>query len=936
MGLLRSEQMKYGMLVLPVNEARRIVGQLGKDSNLQFEDDNARDMRRPYRKHIQRIDEMERIIRFLIQEISSLEGCQLIKNKVDEFLQTDDTYTLEAVEGELQSLYQNFLRFKENNVNLTNERNQAVEEAEVVAVAREMLTGSRPSPDYVTEEESFESSAKKPLLGGEEVAVGTGRLGYLAGVVPKTDEARFARALWRAARGNTFTQFTPISQSVKDPKTGQDVQKSVFVVYFQGAGGPMQQKVLKVCSAFGVNMYNWPASAELAKTRHAHLLSVVKEKDTALEGYQFFMKTEAKDLLAPPSQNPQANSKLEEWRLFCIKEKSIFNILNLCSGEIALRVNVWYPAAEEAGIKALLQKLNAGSSQGAFLTPDKNVKSAPPTYIRVNDYTEVWQDVIDTYGIPKYQEANPALLTVVTFPFIFGMMYGDVGHGILLFLAGIWLCMNAETFRFTQPSLFTARYMVVSLGFFAIFAGFMYNDFFSVGLQIFDSRYKDAGGGNFVPTFDVKNEGGPGPYPFGLDWAWHGASNELLYVNSLKMKLSVLFGVLQMTVGLVLRWSNAFYEKNMTDFLCECIPMMIFMLCFFGWMDCMILYKWVHPIDNPPSIINSLICMAMGQEDKFPLWPGSVELAQTLMGGEVRIITDDPIEVPIMLLPKPFVLLYQHNSKQEKGDNLVTIDEVLAERPRLRRRFKRDLASSRILGKVLAELTNTPDLYYPDEHAAFRKFGFDNPDADEEMPEWANEADSGAHKDSTSDAPEHEHRERVTWKKMKDRPGHHRRYQTRRQKREPGAERTSEPPMVPLVAGAVKPPTDMALSEIFIHQIIETIEFVLGTVSHTASYLRIWALSLAHQQLSLVFFQKTLTMGLTMSFPMNGIMIYLMFAAWFAITLAVLLGMDVLECFLHTLRLHWVEFQSKFYKAEGLKFAPYSIKKLVTPTGDGE
>ena len=66
--------------------------------------------------------------------------------------------------------------------------------------------------------------------------------------------------------------------------------------------------------------------------------------------------------------------------------------------------------------------------------------------------------------------------------------------------------------------------------------------------------------------------------------------------------------------------------------------------------------------------------------------------------GEVRIITDDPIEVPIMLLPKPFVLLYQHNSKQvhrvplacelaqacaasrsgdpqEKSDNLVTIDE---------------------------------------------------------------------------------------------------------------------------------------------------------------------------------------------------------------------------------------------------------------------
>eukprot|EP00435_Cladocopium_sp_Y103_P008590 s4099_g2.t1 len=124
---------------------------------------------------------------------------------------------------------------------------------------------------------------------------------------------------------------------------------------------------------------------------------------------------------------------------------------------------------------------------------------------------------------------------------------------------------------------------------------------------------------------------------------------------------------------------------------------------------------------------------------------------------------------------------------------------------------------------------------------------------------------------------------------------------------------------------------EFEFGEVFIHQVIETIEFVLGTVSHTASYLRIWALSLAHQQLSLVFFQKTITMGLEMSFPLNGIVIYLMFGAWFGITLAVLLGMDVLECFLHTLRLHWVEFQSKFYKAEGLKFAPFSVKKLLTP-----
>merc|ERR1719482_1012111 len=117
-------------------------------------------------------------------------------------------------------------------------------------------------------------------------------------------------------------------------------------------------------------------------------------------------------------------------------------------------------------------------------------------------------------------------------------------------------------------------------------------------------------------------------------------------------------------------------------------------------------------------------------------------------------------------------------------------------------------------------------------------------------------------------------------------------------------------------------------SEVVIHQVIETIEYVLGTVSHTASYLRQWALSLAHQQLSVVFFQKAMLGALTSG---NPVAIYFAFATLMAITAGVLLGMDVLECFLHTLRLHWVEFQSKFFKAGGNLFTPFSHAATLKP-----
>merc|ERR1712127_707671 len=116
-----------------------------------------------------------------------------------------------------------------------------------------------------------------------------------------------------------------------------------------------------------------------------------------------------------------------------------------------------------------------------------------------------------------------------------------------------------------------------------------------------------------------------------------------------------------------------------------------------------------------------------------------------------------------------------------------------------------------------------------------------------------------------------------------------------------------------------------SFGEIFIHQAIETIEFVLGMVSNTASYLRLWALSLAHSELATVFWEKAMLATLNMNFFAT----FLGFGVFAATTFGVLLMMDVLECFLHALRLHWVEFQNKFFKADGIRFTPYSFRQII-------
>ncbi|KAA3468087.1 V-type proton ATPase subunit a3-like [Gossypium australe] len=773
MDLFRSETMQLVQLIIPMESARLTVYYLGKLGLLQFKDLNSdkSPFQRTYAGQIKKCGEMARTLRFFKEQMLKAGVSPSAKSVEETEIDVDE------LEVKLAELEAELTEMNANGEKLQRSYNELVEYKIVLRKVGDFFPSAQHSATARQREmelnQMVEESIETPLLQEQATSKDLSKqvkLGFVTGLVSRGKSMAFERILFRATRGNVFLKQVPIEAPITDPVSGEKMEKNVFMVFYSGERA--KNKIHKICDAFGANRY--PFAEDRGK--QALMISEVSGKISELKS------TIDAGLLHRDHLLRTISDQFEQWNLKVKKEKSIHHTLNMLSLDVTkkcLVAEAWSPVFATKQIQDVLQRASVDSnSQVGAIFQVLHTRESPPTYFRTNKFTSAFQEIVDAYGVAKYQEANPGVYTIVTFPFLFAVMFGDWGHGICLLLATLFFIirekkLSSQKLGDITEMTFGGRYVIMMMSLFSIYTGFIYNECFSVAFDLFapsayacrDLSCRDAYSIGLIKVRDT--------YPFGVDPAWHGTRSELPFLNSLKMKMSILLGVAQMNLGILISYSNATFFGNSLNIWFQFIPQMIFLNSLFGYLSLLIIVKWCT--GSQADLYHIMIYMFLSPTD-------------------------------------------------ELGDNQL---------------FPYQKTVQRHQGQSYTQVQSTDDALSKANH------------------------DSHGH-------------------------GHE----------------------------------EFEFSEVFVHQLIHTIEFVLGAVSNTASYLRLWALSLAHSQLSIVFYEKVLLLAWgynNMVILVVGIIIFI-----FA-TVGVLLIMETLSAFLHALRLHWVEFQNKFYEGDGYKFYPFSF-----------
>ncbi|KAF8745024.1 hypothetical protein AX14_012029 [Amanita brunnescens Koide BX004] len=813
--LFRSEQMSLVQLFVPTEVAHDTVAELGELGNVQFKDlnPNVNPFQRSFVGEIRRIDEMARCVRFFINQIEKEKDVIPIRPLQDSAplitVGPRAARTMDELEITLTEHESRLIKMNESYQTLSERTKELVEARHVLRETAVFFEKAQAQRDDIRS--SFDDSSAPLLHDDRENYLSATSfivdLEFIAGTIERSRIPIFERVLWRVLRGNLYMNYTDIPNPIIDPATGTEVYKNVFIIFAHG--DTVLAKIRKVSESMGATLYPIDANADKRSAALREVSDRLEDLETVL--YQTGLNRRSEIITVGES--------LRSWQVVVRKEKMIYETLNLFNYDVRRKTLIaegWVPTRDISRIQLALK--DATEQSGTSIPPilhELRTHKTPPTYHRTNKFTEGFQAIMDNYGIAAYQEVNPGLFAIVTFPFLFAVMFGDIGHGFIIFSAALYMILSEKRLQ-SQPldeimgQFFFGRYIILLMGAFSMYTGLMYNDVFSKSLHLWHSGWTFPQGNS--TTLAGISTGHT--YPFGLDPGWHGAENALVFTNSYKMKMSVILGVIHMTFALCLQVPNHLKFKRWVDIYGNFIPQIIFLQSIFGYLVACIIYKW--SIDwsqaetQPPSLLNMLIAMF--------LQPGKVDPATQLYSGQgfvqVVLLLMAAVCVPWMLITKPYVIWKETRNIQ--GQGYVGLQD---EAPR---------------------------------------------DSSDEVLEGEEEGNGRAIVESSET--DHEQHD---------------------------------------------------FSEVVIHQIIHTIEFCLGGISHTASYLRLWALSLAHAQLSEVLWSMTIGGYLHPASIGGYIGLALMGFLWINMTIGGLCLMEGLSAFLHAVRLHWVEANSKHFEGGG-------------------
>ncbi|KAK3387614.1 vacuolar ATP synthase 98 kDa subunit [Podospora didyma] len=844
----RSADMSMVQLYISNEIGREVVNALGELGLVQFRDLNGElsAFQRAFTQDIRRLDNVERQLRFFHAQMEKA-GIPLRKLDLDvDTLAAPTTSDIDELAERSQSLEQRVSSLNDSYETLKKREVELTEWRWVLREAGGFFDRAHGSVDEIRASTDNDDA---PLLQdvehnntGPEVerSFSGMNIGFVAGVIARDRVAPFERILWRTLRGNLYMNQAEIPEPLIDPTTNEAVSKNVFVIFAHGK--EILNKIRKISESMGAEVYTVDENSDLRRDQ-------VHEVNARLNDVQHVLRNTQQTLEAELTQIARS---LAAWMVLVGKEKAVYNTLNNFSYDRARRTLIaeaWCPTHDLPLIRSTLQDVTnrAGLSVPSIINEIRTNKT-PPTYLKTNKFTEAFQTIVNAYGTATYQEVNPAIPVIVTFPFLFAVMFGDFGHACIMLSASLAMIYWEKPLKKVTFELFAmvyyGRYIALVMSLFSLYTGLIYNDAFSKSMTLFDSQWQwnvTAGWREGQPLTAVLKDPNY-RYPFGIDWRWHGTENDLLFSNSYKMKMSIILGWAHMTYSLCFAYINARHFKKPIDIWGNFVPGMIFFQSIFGYLVVCIIYKWTveWPGQQGPGLLNMLIYMF--------LQPGTLDkqLYKGQAGIQVFLLLFAVVQVPVLLFLKPFYLRWEHNRARSKGY------------------------------RGIGEQSRVSAL-----------------DADDEGDNG--HAGNGRHSD-VSDG------EGVAMIAQDlDERGEHEEFE---------------------------------FSEVMIHQIIHTIEFCLNCVSHTASYLRLWALSLAHQQLSAVLWSMTMGPALKMNGVVGAIALVVTFTAFFCLSCIILIVMEGVSAMLHSLRLAWVESFSKFAEFGGWPFVPFSFKLLIEESED--